>query len=328
MAKKKGSQKFAIIKGRFKAAGSNIFGLFIAFVDKDLRMLDSAIGVVSSFSSLFAHDPAGSWKEIEDAIQIAKWEGNMIKNISNDLQMTLDQIRKDNSYQEELVEYVLSGSIKHIENFFIRLLEKILREKNIILEVDLEEATLSEIEKIRHDTLKKQVEERRDKSEDEGIQLKDGDVMIPVFHILNPVSGKPIMNIKPGEFIWIRIDSSTEQGEYFANLLGLKEEDKVKPVPAEVVKIARKKPTGYYIYVRIAPSVYGKAIEDASMVKLKMANDSLQPKEEQKSEIEDQKKTKSVDSPDKKGKSKLTFVLITVGILILILVIAFVLIML
>jgi hypothetical protein len=247
----------------------------------------------------------------------------MIKNISNDFQMTLEQIGKDASYHDELVEYVISNSVKHIQNFFSSFIEKILREKNVILEIDLEEATLSEIEKIRRDTMKQQVQNKKDKQEDEGIPLKEDDVMISVFHILNPVSGKPIMNIKPGEFIWVRIDPSSDKGEYFINLLGLREEDKIKPIPAEVVKIARKKPTGYNIYVRVAPGVYGKAIEDASMVKLKMSGEGM-PEKESKPHY----KSKSAElEKEDKGKNKLTFVIVVVGILVLILVIAFVLLM-
>ena len=83
-----------ILKGRFKGIDTNSFGLFIIFLNEELRMVENLIAVVSHFSSLYDVDPTLPWYTLEENLINIKWKGDISVNITIDLQKYLESLMR------------------------------------------------------------------------------------------------------------------------------------------------------------------------------------------------------------------------------------------
>jgi hypothetical protein len=152
------------------------------------------------------------------------------------------------------------------------LINRIIHDKNLILETIIQEVSAGEFRKVKDDRSKPQEAEEEGKSEDS----EPKNVILQVKPIVAPVKGKPIYELKLGDRIMIRIIPSTPRENYYIDLYNLKEEKGVRPVPASVVdiKAVSGKNNPIEILVEIIPGVYGQFIEDEKQVRLKIFDPS------------------------------------------------------
>ncbi len=133
-----------ILKGRFKGLDSNSFGLFIIFLNEELRMVENLIAVVSHFSSLYDVDPAIPWDTLEENLINLKWKGDISVNSTIDLQNYLESAL-DRDRGNELYQLVKNNDIMRIESLLQAILMKPLNDRNVQIETHSEYVSNAEM---------------------------------------------------------------------------------------------------------------------------------------------------------------------------------------
>lgn len=266
---------YTIVKGRFKAIDTNTFGLFLIFVNNNLRVSESVTIIASHFSSMYETDPKLGWSNVEERIMNLKWKGEFATSISRDTQAFVENALKG-IRSEELYSLIKSNSVSKIENLLSMMLTKPLGDKNIHIELSWENASAEQIQTA------KQERELRDNAEDatsgempalqaepdDTFQLDEGSVVLDVNLVLAPVSGIPIFELQPGDHIMVKINPETKRGQYFIELLNARHDEEIVPLPGTVTELKLNKSNEYVVLIKIGEGIFGKVVE-AEQVKIK-----------------------------------------------------------
>lgn len=266
---------YIIIKGRFKAIDSNTFGLFLIYISLAQKIIDNVILAASHYSSIYDTNPNTQWDVFEDKITAFKWKGEISQNISHDLQLLLSNTIKLDVL-EEILDAHNTNQHSKIEHTLTGIMAKGVADKSIIIEALSEKVPHMEILRVKDDRLRKEKEEREEKQKEEirkdqqqEYKVEAGAVVLPVSLVLAPVSGIPIWEVKTGDLIVIRIDSATERGNYFIDLLKARTpEGDILPIKAVIKEITSNSLGEFEVLVELGPGIYGRCVE-TEKVKIK-----------------------------------------------------------
>jgi hypothetical protein len=259
-----------ILKGRFKGLDTNSFGLFVIFLNEELRMVENLIAVVSHFSSLYETDPAIPWDSLEETLINLKWKGDISVNITIDLQNYLESAL-DRDRGNELYQLVKNNDISRVESLLQAILMKPLNDRNVQLETHSEYVSNTEMSSRRADRNKTTKKNEPEATRETDESVKDA---IEVDLVLAPVSGIPVYDIVKGDKIMIKINDKFPKGKYYIDLIGARVEGSIIPVPAEVMDIKKNDQNEYSILCKIKENIYGRAVE-TEQVKLKKYDELL-----------------------------------------------------
>jgi hypothetical protein len=219
----------------------------------------------------------------------------------------------------QLYESASNYDYDRVEIFISDILYRIVHDKNLILEIGIQEITEEEFKAAR---------EKRQKAADtpaaqaakKGYNVEAGSVILPLQLILAPVKGKPLYELKIGDRIMAKIVANSEREKYFIDILNLRVEDHIRPVPCEVIDIkAASKSDPIEILSQIAPGIYGKIIEDERQVKLRMYDPGVDTPINKKAipagyAFKDQAKTARAET----GMSQMTYIIMGLFALLLV----------
>lgn len=258
------SQHTIILKAKFKAIDTNTYGLFMIFLNEDMRMVENLIAVASHYSSIYDMDPSLPWFTLEESLINLKWKGDIAVNITVDLQNFLES-SLDRDRGNELYSLIKNNDHMKMESLLIAILMKPLTDRNIELEI------VSEIVTREAMSLKRAERNNPQEKKTAAPQIKlskKAEKAIDVELVLAPVSGIPVYELIRGDKIMVKISDKSVKGRYYIDLLGAKVDGNIIPVPAEVTEIKRNEKNEYFILCMIDKDIYGKAIE-TEQVKLK-----------------------------------------------------------
>jgi len=305
----KQNELITILKARFKAVETNTYGLLIIFFNDEEREVESLVAIASHYSSLFDIDPHLPWYSFEENIINTKWRGDIALNITIDLQNYIES-SLDRDRGHELLMLIKNNDQLKIESLLQAILMKPLADRNIIIETVSETITKESMNNVRIERNKLKTDKKSETSSIEP-KIKSGNI-INVKLMLAPVSGIPIYELKKGDKIMVRIANTGVKEKYYIEQFGVKVDNNILPLPAEVVDITKNDKGEYVILVKLEKSVYGKAIE-TEQVKLKRY-DTLVSSFEEDSEL------KIIESDGKTGKFPI-FVMVIGGLMFAILLI-------
>jgi len=263
-------ENYIILKGRFKAVDTNTYGIFIIFINEEIKEVENMIAIASHYSSLYDIDPHLPWYSFEENLVNIKWKGDIAVNISLDLQHYMES-SLEHDRGNELYFLIKNNDELKIESLLQAILIKPLSDRNIIIETVSEFVTKKAIQMIR---------EERNKPKNEKVITAekqfdtDKGILLNVDLILAPVSGIPIFELKKGDKIMVRINDRTSRGKYYIDKLGARVNGNIIPVPAEVTNISKNENKEYSIICKLEEGIFGKAIE-AEQVKLKRYDELL-----------------------------------------------------
>ncbi|HSV95405.1 MAG TPA: DUF4899 domain-containing protein [Spirochaetota bacterium] len=309
---------YLIIKGRFKSQSLNLYGVFFVVFDTEGAIGNQNI-IVSTFSNVFELEPHVGWERYEENIMELKWKGNFNSSMSSSLMDLLKAVLAQPNLNSQLYESALNYDYDRVEIFISDILYRIVHDKNLILEIGIQEATEEEFKTVR-EKRQKTAETPAAQAAKKGYNLEDGSVILPLQPILAPVKGKPLYELKIGDRIMAKIVANSEREKYFIDILNLRVEDHVRPVPCEVIDIkANSKSDPIEILSLIAPGIYGKIIEDERQVKLRMYDPGVDGPISKKSisagyPFKEQDKTAKVEM----GMSQMTYVIMGLFALLLV----------
>lgn len=258
-------KNYYILKGRFKSSSLNFYGLFLLIYNTREELSVHHV-IVSTYSSVYEHEPHVPWFEYEELIVNSKWKGNYNANMTLSIEEDLKKFATDNSGQREILYgFIKKYDYENTDLFMFDILNRVIHDKNLIMETGIQEVTEAEF---RESKDKKQSETISTKSD---LKLEEGSVTLTIQLILAPVSGKPIYELKVGDKIMTKIKPDSDRANYFIDLLNLRVENHVKPVPGEVIDIkSGGKTEPLEILTKMGPGIYGKCVEEERQVKLRM----------------------------------------------------------
>ena len=259
-----------IIKGRFKSNSMNLYGQFIIFFNSDAK-IDSYSIIISTYSDTYSLEPHTGWEKYEEFIADLKWKGHFYSSMTASLMDGFTHLSEDTRIVSELFNNTYNYDYDKMELTLNDCINRIVHDKNLILETGIQEVTREEYRNIRN-TRPSTSESEQEPVDSGDSGIEKGSVIISVKPILAPVNGKPLYSLRIGDHIMVRILPNTERASYFIKVLDLKDGDKIKPVPAEVIdiKAGKGKNEPVEILTEIGPGVFGKFFEEETQVKLRM----------------------------------------------------------
>lgn len=302
-----------IVKGRFKSGTNNLYGLFL-LIFNNMKRLETHHVIVSSYSDMYDYEPHISWEKYEEHIVDKKWKGNYNNSMTASLMDSFTKLSEEHKALKMLFEYIYNYDYDQMDVVLYDLINRIIHDKNLIMETIIQEVTTQEFRKVKEDRGKaSKDEENEDKPEETDRQA----VILQVKPIVSPVKGKPIYELKIGDRIMVRIIPSSSRENYYIDLYNIREEKTIKPIPATVIDI--KSTTGknnpVEILAEINPGVYGLFIEDEKQVKLKLfdpkTDDTLDNTKGQKHTVY------KTDREEESGSAKSIIIMVALFIIIL-----------
>lgn len=257
-----------IVKGRFKSSANNLYGLFL-LIFNNMKKLDTHHIIVSSYSDMYDHEPHTSWEKYEEHIVDRKWKGNYNNSMTASLMDSFAKLSEEPKTISSLYEYIYNYDYDQMDVILYDIINRIIHDKNLIMETIIQEVTTQEFRKVKEDRGKPS------KDDDNNEQPEETDrqaVILQVKPIVSPVKGKPIYELRIGDKIMIRIIPSSSRENYYIDLYSLREEKTTRPIPATVIDIKSTsgKNNPVEILAEISPGVYGLFTEDEKQVKLKL----------------------------------------------------------
>ena len=310
-----------IVKGRFKAASTSMFGQFI-LIFKNPQNFDSYNAVVSTYSDLYNTEPHEDWTKYREFISNVKWKGNFNATMTSSI---MDQFKK---FSEEmnsislLYEHVSEYDYNSMDVILFDLVNRIIHDKNLILETAIQEVSQSEFRAAMEGAGSGEEARPAPAAGDEGFGIEDDAVILPVKPIVSPVKGKPVYELRISDKLLVFIQPSSDRANYFIDQLNLREEgNDIRPTAAEVIDIksgsGKNNPTD--ILTLIAPGIYGKFTETEKQVKLKLYDPLTDGPLSKKGATAGQKQAAPAAPRKKGGITKGTAVMMVLFALILIL---------
>lgn len=325
---------YTIIKGKFKATASSSFGLIIVFMDNVNKNIERFDIVSSHFSTVFENNVNMPWNELEDMIMKMKWKGEYATNLTHDIQNSLEDLFEPGTGRTVDIWHALKKSqLSKTCSIFEEYLMRPTGDKNVKVEIGIETINRSDIEKV------KKMREMKDNKElinsdnvpsanDSSTEPSVGEsaVVLDISILLSPISGIPLMDLKQGDKVLIKISEETSRGQYFIDLFNASQDGEVLPIPATVEQVSQSGKY-YTLLTQIGPGIYGKAISEDN-VKAKKYDPALDKRKNKNTEIPKpvpvgQNNDSSVVNPDeeKKDNKNLVFFIIGGAILLLLLLI-------
>jgi len=262
---------YGIVKGRFKALGTNTFGLFFVSFNLLSKVVEKIQVVSSHFSSIYENSPQMPWHEFEERIINTKWRGEYSINVTNDIQKAVDYELKSKERTDEIIYYLTKNSVPKLSEFFQNILQRPTGDKNVTLDLEVELVSQEEIDEVNVKRTKKDLEKKvstqpqqqQQQQMQEDFGLPPNSIVLESSLVLSPITGVPVYELKPGDKVLTRISEKTQRGQYFKELLGAidRTTNEEKPIPSTVeqIKVLGK---NYVILTNIGPSIYGKSIEE------------------------------------------------------------------
>lgn len=138
--------------------------------------------------------------------------------------------------------------------------------------------------------------------------------------ILSPVKGKPLYELKIGDKIMARIVPNSDRANYFIDLMDLRTDGGLKPIPCEIIDIkSGGKNAPVDILMQIGPGIYGKCSESEKQVKLRIYDPLTDGPQVTKVDGKKVlKKTPVAETQPGKGMSTSSYIIIGLFVIILI----------
>jgi hypothetical protein len=263
---------YYFLKGRFKSSAINLYGIFLVVFNPQ-KIMESHNAVVSTFSNLFDLEPHIEWAVFEDKITEVRWKGNCNANMTSAIISIFETINKEPRLRDEMYGMISSYNYSQIEVHLFDQLNRIVRDKNTVLETSIQEASHEEVTQIRETRAKKTQEDKAPKHEaapSYDFEVEEGSTVIPSSLVLSPVRGKLLYELKIGDKIMLRLNPKSEIGNFYNEYFNLKTpEGKLKTIPGEVIDIkSDSKSLPVNILTRIDERIYGVATEEERHVRV------------------------------------------------------------
>ncbi len=192
---------YGVIKVRFKAIASNIFGLIFVSFNLLSKALEKVQVVASHFSSIYENNPEMPWHDFEEKIINIKWKGEYSISITSDIQKAIDYELKSKERVDEIIYFVVKNSTPKIAEFLQSVLQRPTGDRNITIDLEIETVSQEEVEEVSLKRMKQDSERRAHASQSQQTQSKQdqdefslppNSIVLESSLVLSPITGIPV----------------------------------------------------------------------------------------------------------------------------------------
>ncbi|MCL2026051.1 MAG: hypothetical protein FWG92_04520 [Leptospirales bacterium] len=267
----KSENRILFIKARFETHSGvqNLYGqLFIIITN--MEALESYHAIISPHSETYDVELHTSWNKYQEFIIERKWKGLFSINLTNALNLHLDQFRTDRTMYKLLYQYTINSNYSKLDMLLYDLVNHVLHEKTLRIESVIQEISTEEYNKVVE--ARNKPVERPLQTNLEDSKKEDDSVILKVKPVLAPVKGKPIYTLKVGDTIMVKIVPDTPKQKEYIKIFKLEENGVIRSVPANVIdiKYGTDKNDPFEIIVKIEEKIFGKIIENERQIKLRI----------------------------------------------------------
>lgn len=284
--------KYIVLKIRLRSEALNFYSVAVLIIDRELKLMEKLDVLASRIPTFYHNCISQSWEEVQNEIIKQVIEGKNLTNLSKSVSTAIEKI-----FLNEDIDYIIKLIDNDINKFITILQESINR---ALLKGDAKlEVIKHDVNSIDKNVTSEDVTEELAELENENINfdVPDGVSVIPVKAVLAPVSGIPLYELTIGDKIYVNIDTSFERAKEYIEYFDALQDDKLIPLPAEILEIMVDMNNNYIILVKLDESTYGQIIEEEK-VKIKrwdedeIIDESLSHEESKEKKIEKAQKKK------------------------------------
>lgn len=241
------------VKGRFRAPNQRYYGQFFYLINNKGGYIDIASVVITAGPDLYhALTPTDSWKKYESLINKLKYENKYSQAITNEFQAKLKQLSLDKQYFADLMKAVVGNKAETLNFVLASFYRRVIKDDEFYLEGHAEKASLDGTEEAPP-------------AEEADLSGADG-IYLPVKLDLDPISGKDVKEIRPGDKILVRVLPETERANAFIDSAGLRTESGfIRSAPFTVTSVIYPG-VGVEIVGKLKDGIYGKILEEQNVL--------------------------------------------------------------
>lgn len=271
-----------VIKGKFKFQGSGIYGVWMLLVNKDFNKEDVLNNIVefklfaSYFSDMYHIDISESWVTLEEKFNQIQIKNSYAVSITDLFRGAFDdKIYNNDVFLHTLINDYKNNNFETIYNNFESVFLYIHKDRQIIMDFQMEELDVNDITSIRQS----RVIEEKPKINQEflstpTISVNSEALHVPASPVLAPViDGILAGKIKQGMRILMKLDPSSSYGQKWVEIFNaFNEKEKIIiPIVATVDQIGPIIKNKLDVLVTYQPNQYTK-FNVESNVKLRLYN--------------------------------------------------------
>ncbi len=248
------SEAQVALKGRFRAPNMRYYGQFFFLINQKGGYIDVASIVITVGSDLFnALTPSDSWKKYEALINKLKYENKFSQAITNEFQAKLKQLALDKQFFSDLLKALHGGKQETLNFLLAGLYRRVIKDDEFYLESHLEKADLGGPADAAP-------------SEAGGEATPDGGVYIPIKLDLDPIGGKDVKEIRPGDKILVRVLPQNDKANAFIDSNELRTESGfIKSAPFTVTSVTYPG-VGVELVGKLTDGIYGRIVEEQNVL--------------------------------------------------------------
>ncbi len=254
-------KQIMVLKGKFKAETTNIYGLVVLIADIKNNQLLRATNIVTYNPGIYQTGLDQPWHEFERKLYALRLGEGSLQELTQKLQNNIKSwINKDKDTQ--FFEALVKNNRELLESRLVEEIKEISQDQNIKLDIQLDEVNLLQFkelkEKIDEDISKLQLPENLVVTEETAALVLEIEMVGET-----DKKGRLARELKPGETVWAKLTDERDIAQYLAKLLGGRvrnEEGREELIPltapVEEVEPGKEK---VRVKVRFGPAIMGLA---------------------------------------------------------------------
>lgn len=243
------------LKGRFRAPNQRYYGQFFFLINQKGGYIEVASVVITTGPDLFnALNPTDSWKKYEALINKLKYENRYSQSITNEFQGKLKQLTLDKQYFADLLKAMHSGKQDSLNFVLASFYRRVIKDDEFYLESVAEKASLADT-----DAQETTPATQATAADDNGLYL-------PIKLDLDPISGKDVKELRPGDKILVRVLPQTDRANAFIDSNSLRTESGFIKSAQFIITSVTYPGVGVELVGRIADGVYGRIVEEQNVL--------------------------------------------------------------
>ncbi len=254
-------KNIAAVKGSFNEQSVNLYGLFIFFLDLDQKTIDSTLAVLSFDKSVSSLSPFVKWSDLQRSIVDLDWSGKGMKSQSEGLKNDIESLVLYD-YIDELTDNIKNNNEKEVKLILNIIIKKALSVKAIDVDIGIEMLNRYLIDLERPEEKKEEGNGAEEETDDVS-DTSSGEVLLDGTLVIAPIKGINITRLSPGMNILVKLPDKTSKDKYYLNFFNAIEDEKIRPITANVKSVDFDEITGYLVIAQITPGFMVKCVEQA-----------------------------------------------------------------
>lgn len=277
----RGTRRLYAIKGMFSGDYSGVRGAFLLLLDLEAQRLDRIHAIIANDKTEYRFQTSKDWKSFEDGLISAKLHGQVIAEMSRDVQAYVKRVIQD-EVMPSLVEAIVGNAPGDVRRIMAEVVSKAVADANVLMETSIELVDLADIVDdpsvvVSTAAVTEEVAPTPEGGQPAEAPLAVQQIKIRVDPILSPVNGIAMKNITPGMTMVVEVKDAGAAQSRLAKIMAIKRAGSGdrKLFEGKVLDVAKAEYNRISITMLLAPDVIGQT-NISGELRVKVSDASLQ----------------------------------------------------